>query len=362
MSIEFRCPSCQKKLKTGDDKAGKTAKCPQCGTPVTVPAATATAEDDFGGFPSFEEFDAAPGAAPPRRRAPAAAAGQVACPMCGAMNDPAAGRCYACGEDLTARTPSETGKPTASLAFGDVFGTAFDLWKNELGMTVAATLLAIVTSIVAYIVLLALPSLAIDALAQGDNQAGTIAAVVLFIMCLGLFATVAFYLTLGLGRIALDVARRRPVQVGTLFSQAGRLPTMWLNMPLVGIVVVLSAVPGFAVAVGGIALAVQQENAAMALIAIVGYILYVAALSITPQLVWPVSFIAADGHRGLRPFIGTFRLILAKPGLATLLVLFGALLSFAGSLACGVGLLFTIPLTLVMYAVAYDRLRRNYPL
>jgi hypothetical protein len=41
MAIEFRCPQCQKLLRVGDDAAGKQAKCPGCGTPVTVPMATA---------------------------------------------------------------------------------------------------------------------------------------------------------------------------------------------------------------------------------------------------------------------------------------------------------------------------------
>jgi hypothetical protein len=38
MPIEFRCPQCQKLLRVGDDAAGKQAKCPGCGDPVTVPA------------------------------------------------------------------------------------------------------------------------------------------------------------------------------------------------------------------------------------------------------------------------------------------------------------------------------------
>jgi len=37
MPIEFRCHQCQKLLRTKDDTAGKQAKCPQCGTVLTVP-------------------------------------------------------------------------------------------------------------------------------------------------------------------------------------------------------------------------------------------------------------------------------------------------------------------------------------
>lgn len=41
MAIEFRCPTCQKLLRVGDDAAGKQAKCPGCATAVTVPSASA---------------------------------------------------------------------------------------------------------------------------------------------------------------------------------------------------------------------------------------------------------------------------------------------------------------------------------
>ena len=39
MAIEFRCTQCNKLLRTGDDTAGKRAKCPDCGTVLTIPAA-----------------------------------------------------------------------------------------------------------------------------------------------------------------------------------------------------------------------------------------------------------------------------------------------------------------------------------
>ena len=41
MAIEFRCTQCGKLLRTGDDTAGKPAKCPQCGAVTTIPSATA---------------------------------------------------------------------------------------------------------------------------------------------------------------------------------------------------------------------------------------------------------------------------------------------------------------------------------
>ncbi len=42
MPIEFRCTECQKLLRTGDDTAGKQAKCPECGGLMTVPSVSET--------------------------------------------------------------------------------------------------------------------------------------------------------------------------------------------------------------------------------------------------------------------------------------------------------------------------------
>ena len=38
MAIEFRCTKCGKLLRTGDDTAGKHAKCPECGEILVIPA------------------------------------------------------------------------------------------------------------------------------------------------------------------------------------------------------------------------------------------------------------------------------------------------------------------------------------
>lgn len=56
MAIEFDCPGCGKNLKTGDDKAGRRTKCPQCGQPLTVPDGAAS-DDDYGAPPDRYEDD-----------------------------------------------------------------------------------------------------------------------------------------------------------------------------------------------------------------------------------------------------------------------------------------------------------------
>lgn len=45
MSISFACPSCEFVIKTGDEFAGRKAKCPKCSAPIVVPAASAVAAE-----------------------------------------------------------------------------------------------------------------------------------------------------------------------------------------------------------------------------------------------------------------------------------------------------------------------------
>ena len=52
MAIEFRCTQCNKLLRTGDDTAGKQAKCPECGAVVDIPTSGGAAPAAGGPSPS----------------------------------------------------------------------------------------------------------------------------------------------------------------------------------------------------------------------------------------------------------------------------------------------------------------------
>jgi DNA-directed RNA polymerase subunit RPC12/RpoP len=67
MAIEFNCTGCGRRLSVGDDAEGRQAKCPQCGTVMTVPAIVKAEPSPASGESPF-----APGSSP--FTAPSAAA------------------------------------------------------------------------------------------------------------------------------------------------------------------------------------------------------------------------------------------------------------------------------------------------
>lgn len=117
MAIEFHCPQCSKLLRTADDKAGRTAKCPDCGSSIQVPGG--------GGGDSPYEFDDADTTAGDSSPPAESSAGMKPCPMCGQQIRAAAIRCRYCGETFgTPRRPRSRSSHLAPhrggmiLAFG----------------------------------------------------------------------------------------------------------------------------------------------------------------------------------------------------------------------------------------------------
>jgi len=111
VTIEFNCPYCAKLLKTADDKAGVSARCPGCSQTIIVPLTSGETGAAARGFD--------PSSAPRGRDTGFAdegvdevveatsfettvgsAAGMKKCPMCGAQIKNAARVCRHCGEEL----------------------------------------------------------------------------------------------------------------------------------------------------------------------------------------------------------------------------------------------------------------------
>lgn len=349
MTIEFRCPTCSRKLKTGEDKAGLAAKCPQCGTAVTVPvASTVPVEDEFAPPPSSGEAAPSPGTLQP--------GGQVVCPMCGAANDAAAPRCFACGEDLFGRAVVGRVPPRG---FADVWRAAWEKWTENFGLNIAAALIGAVLWVAAYvgfIVVMMVFGVGFAAANANADEAALMLAVVGATYLL-LFVVYALLLT-GLSAFAIDQTRTYEPGLGAIFRAVRRLGPALLGTFVTSLGVSVAMLPGVAVYAGGVFM-IQKQNMMGMLLAVVGYGVMLLGWGVGWTFFWPVHYLIADRPRAwLSPIADGVRLATANLRLSLLMSLTHAGLLIAGFLTCYVGLLFTMPLSFLLFAVAYDRCER----
>jgi hypothetical protein len=219
MSIEFRCTGCGKLLRTGDNTAGRQAKCPQCGALVTIPAA-----------PAGQLTSPPPPAFPP-------AADETLNPF----QSPRASTMSA------ADTPPYGPLQPVTLDVADVLGRSWEIFKGNLGMCYAVVLVAWLTPVGV--------NLAISAFATAASRATGVVAVGSLIR-MGAFIPVqllSLYLYMGMIRMLLKMARGKAPDFTELFAFR---PQFW---PFVGVVILL----GLAYFVAGMLLGVPAFIAVM---------------------------------------------------------------------------------------------------
>jgi len=191
VTIEFSCDHCGKALSTTDDKAGRTAKCPGCGEAITVP------------FPSAADND----------EDSVAATSTVTCPMCGAENRGDARECESCGEPLkkTVKRGHER------IDAGDVLSASWRIFKQEMGMVIGGVLVAGVINFA-----ISLPQSVLGAIAGIMQQQGEGETALLLQTLSWCFLPIAYlgqwFITCGLQRMLLNIARGESAQFGDLFS------------------------------------------------------------------------------------------------------------------------------------------------
>jgi hypothetical protein len=307
--IEFNCPHCDKLLRTGDDKAGLAAKCPGCGEPLRVPLAEEDRHED-------EEFDFEPSDLPPApaaTRPPPRAASEATktCPMCGEEIPAAAVRCRSCGEDLQVGARQGWGEVPIRIDAGEVISTSWSIYKSQMGLCIGGVMTVLVLG--------SLAGIPAEMVSDDDH---------LLRALLGIFSNlIGMYLNLGQNILLLRIARGENAEFSDIFSGGKYFLRMVGNSIVFGIVV------GF------------------------GILLCVIPGIIFSLMYWPFAYVLVDTDaRGLGPLERAKTITSGNWGAVFLLGLATIGLMFAGLLAVGVGLIFTIPFALVLFAVAYCRM------
>ena len=220
MPIEFRCTQCDKLLRTGDDTAGKQAKCPECGTVMTIPM------PDQGTVPPSQpqgSFEAAPSpfAAPPAPVPPDSE---------NPYQSPASA-----GPDQRFFAPPGEIRP-ARIEFGETLSRTWavftDKWLPVLG---AVALIAFINIVASFTMQGIIAGIA------GAVQDAAVAGGIAFLVQV-LYQIMAIWLGIGLQLFTLGVVRGEEARFGLLFAGGPYLLSVILVSLLIGLVVILGLI------------------------------------------------------------------------------------------------------------------------
>ena len=377
MSIDFRCTQCDRLLRTGDDAAGKQAKCPGCGLLLTVPGARSQtaagtappASGDATSWPGATPFGSQPpGAMPFGSQLPGAmpfgppwtgaAPGGPQAPS-GPVNP------YQSPGDFLGPPAWHAAAPLAPIvptrvALGDLFSRTWSVFKDQYGICLglfAATLgLAFLAYIVAYIVLMVVLAVGMTTLrhqAVGMFVAMFLWLPVFFLLPAGLFI---LWIHLGLLRGMISVARGQPTSLGALFSGGAYLFRAILASLLLGLIgVAIQLVGGFVAGLAG-SLAFQGGAGRVNVATIGVFVLTSIALAVVSFMFCQFQYLIVDRNAGVVESLSLSRQITS----GNKLTLFGgfvliALLAFVTGLpTCGIGVLFGVgPYAALLMAMFY---------
>ena len=370
MTIQFSCGHCGTVLKTTDDKAGKQAKCPGCSEVIDIPAAgTSSAgggigtrkrkssrrddwddddyrdddyDDDYGSDYDNDYDDR------PRRRS--GGGSSASCPMCGERVSASASRCKYCGEDLDERgRGSRTGRGSSGgFEAGESISTAWAIFQTEWGICLGALLLPFVIQIAINFLSQIGIALLAGVMADAMGDAGLYVFIVIMVVWVLALVLFGLFIQCGQAIVMVNVVRNRSNGIADLFGGGPYIMTLLLNVLVVG----LACVP-IMLLIGGL-------GAIAPALSVVGVLLFYVCVLCIGVMIWPMTYALVDQNlKGLEPLKTAFSLTEGYRLTSVLMFLLLGLINLGGALLCGVGLLITVPLSMLSLAVAYCRLARR---
>jgi predicted Zn finger-like uncharacterized protein len=256
----------------------------------------------------------------------------VKCPHCGEtttvpQGPPDTADSFLQNEYLEGATFEPRSSPTPTPIFvdaGEIISTSWAIFKSQMGMLIAALLIVGV--------LVGIPSALSNFIGNGlrnnlfPRDVVPILAIVYFVLLL--FGWILqIFLTVGQTIFFLKIARGQPAELGDLFRGGHFLLRAIGSSLLVGLMIG------------------------------VGFVLLIVPAIILALMFWPFLYVLVDADPPGMGCISRAREITRNTwGSVFLLWLTTVGLLFLGALACCVGLLFTIPLSTLLFAVAYCRM------
>ncbi len=329
MAIEFYCGTCNKLLRTSDDRAGVRAKCPQCGESIMVPMPDQSVppEEDYEDY-ADDEIDPGDSAVErddaeenPYQTAPALPSTKV-CQMCGETIDASAKVCRFCGEEQRGGRRRSSSIPE-EVDVGDVFSTSWELFKSEMGVCVGATVIFVVIILVVSVGF----EFVFSQMRQNVGNQALIGFLGIQIIAQIVQSLLQWYLQIGFTILFLNIARGESAEIGDLFSGGPYFLRMIGNSFLFSLMIV------------------------------VGFVACIIPGIILVLMFWPYVYVLVDrDSRGIGCLAESKDITQGTWLPLFLIYLVSAVINFLGVCAACVGLLFTIPWTQLMLSVAYCRM------
>jgi hypothetical protein len=373
MPIEFDCDHCHHRLRVADEHAGKAARCPACQIVVPIPTPPAKtqiplAKQNYQPGPSASsaaqpQTTYRPGSArPPSRSAEQSQlrsashthqSGQGLSGSAGPSNDANSDESRSAGglrsayplspgqgvggtannpyqspaTSKTAEFQEVSGGAVSPRAAGieEIFKVAWNAWKENLGLMIGAFLgQSLVPHILTYLIAALLYAMEAANVPQ------------IFVVLVNVFGGLSLYalsvfLNIGYMKICLNLVRQQPAEFTMLFSGADRM------LPFIGLTLLTTA----------------AIFAGFLLLVVPGIILTI----LFSLMLWTCLYLVVDGKCKVLESIAVSWQI-GKLNVVTTIVLFliSMGLVLIGALLCLIGLLFALPLMMLLFAAGYAKM------